>query len=66
MIFAGDQDLICNYVGLENMMQSMTWNGETGLGVGLDSLQGNAILTYLCRPYKHNRGLSTARQQVHG
>lgn len=32
MIFAGDQDLICNYVGLENMMQSMTWNGATGLG----------------------------------
>jgi carboxypeptidase C (cathepsin A) len=33
MLFAGDQDLICNYVGLESMMQSMTWNGETGLGV---------------------------------
>ncbi|KAK2465938.1 hypothetical protein APHAL10511_001579 [Amanita phalloides] len=32
LIFAGDQDLICNYVGLEAMMKSMTWNGHTGLG----------------------------------
>ncbi|KAF5371322.1 hypothetical protein D9758_004167 [Tetrapyrgos nigripes] len=32
LIFAGDQDLICNYVGLEAMIKSMTWNGETGLG----------------------------------
>lgn len=33
LLFAGDQDLICNYVGIENMMQAMTWNGATGLGV---------------------------------
>ena len=33
MLFVGDQDLICNYVGVESMIQSMTWNGETGLGV---------------------------------
>ncbi|KAI0751082.1 alpha/beta-hydrolase [Daedaleopsis nitida] len=32
MLFVGDQDLICNYVGIENMIQSMTWNGEAGLG----------------------------------
>ncbi|KAF9266185.1 alpha/beta-hydrolase [Marasmius fiardii PR-910] len=32
LIFAGDQDLICNYVGMEAMIQAMTWNGETGLG----------------------------------
>ncbi|THH18196.1 hypothetical protein EW146_g2731 [Bondarzewia mesenterica] len=32
MIFAGDQDFICNYIGLESMIQAMTWNGETGLG----------------------------------
>ena len=35
LMFAGDQDLICNYVGLEAMMKSMTWNGGTGLGVSL-------------------------------
>ncbi|OCH94287.1 alpha/beta-hydrolase [Obba rivulosa] len=32
LLFAGDQDFICNYVGLENMIQAMSWNGETGLG----------------------------------
>jgi carboxypeptidase D len=34
LIFAGDQDLICNYIGLENMIKALTWNGVTGLGVG--------------------------------
>jgi carboxypeptidase D len=33
LVFAGDQDLICNYVGLENMIKNLTWNGATGLGV---------------------------------
>ena len=33
MLFVGDQDLICNYVGVESMIQAMAWNGETGLGV---------------------------------
>ncbi|KAI0960156.1 hypothetical protein AcW1_004754 [Taiwanofungus camphoratus] len=32
MLFAGDQDLICNYMGIESMIQAMTWNGATGLG----------------------------------
>ncbi|TBU33044.1 alpha/beta-hydrolase [Dichomitus squalens] len=32
MLFVGDQDLICNYVGVESMIQAMRWNGETGLG----------------------------------
>ena len=41
MLFVGDQDLICNYVGVESMIQAMHWNGETGLGVsvGLCQLQ---------------------------
>jgi len=37
LIFAGDQDLICNYVGLEAMIKEMTWNGATGLGVLSDN-----------------------------
>jgi len=32
LLFAGDQDLICNYVGQESLIQSLTWNGGTGLG----------------------------------
>ena len=35
LVFAGDQDLICNYLGLENMIKNLTWNGATGLGVRL-------------------------------
>jgi carboxypeptidase D len=33
LLFAGDQDFICNYMGIESMIQAMTWNGGTGLGV---------------------------------
>ncbi|KAF8841565.1 carboxypeptidase KEX1 [Paxillus ammoniavirescens] len=32
LLFAGDQDFICNYMGIESMIKSMTWNGEMGLG----------------------------------
>jgi len=32
LLFAGDQDLICNYIGIENMIKALTWNGQTGLG----------------------------------
>ncbi|KAH7912950.1 Alpha/Beta hydrolase protein [Hygrophoropsis aurantiaca] len=32
LLFAGDQDFICNYMGIESMIKSMTWNGGTGLG----------------------------------
>lgn len=32
MLFAGDQDLICNYVGIEALISALTWNGGTGLG----------------------------------
>jgi carboxypeptidase D len=33
LLFVGDQDFICNYMGIENMIKAMTWNGGTGLGV---------------------------------
>ena len=33
LLFVGDQDLICNYIGIENMIKALSWNGETGLGV---------------------------------
>jgi len=32
LLFVGDQDLICNYIGIENMIKALVWNGETGLG----------------------------------
>lgn len=33
LLFVGDQDYICNYMGIEKMINVMTWNGEKGLGV---------------------------------
>lgn len=33
MIFAGAEDLICNYKGLELMLEHMEWNGQLGMGV---------------------------------
>ena len=38
LFFAGDQDFICNYVGIESMIKAMSWNGGTGLGVSYFSL----------------------------
>lgn len=33
LFFAGEQDLICNHVGIERMLDNLTWAGETGFGV---------------------------------
>lgn len=33
MMFAGDEDLICNYKGIERMIDSMEWGGGRGLAV---------------------------------
>ncbi|KAK6358828.1 Cell death protease [Orbilia brochopaga] len=30
MLFSGDQDLICNHIGTENLIKNMTWNGAAG------------------------------------
>ncbi|KAH8118416.1 KEX1 protein [Phellopilus nigrolimitatus] len=32
MLFAGDQDFICNYMGIESLIRDMEWSGEKGLG----------------------------------
>ncbi|KAG8824426.1 Cell death protease [Serendipita sp. 399] len=32
LIFAGDQDVICNYVGQEKLIENLTWQGSRGLG----------------------------------
>ncbi|KZO97969.1 alpha/beta-hydrolase [Calocera viscosa TUFC12733] len=32
MLFAGDQDFICNHVGQERMVEALNWNGAKGLG----------------------------------
>jgi len=30
MLFSGDQDLVCNYLGAERMIEALEWNGATG------------------------------------
>lgn len=47
LIFAGDQDIICNYIGIEAMINAMTWNGATGLGVSSDNPVLYVLLTFL-------------------
>lgn len=33
LLFAGDQDVICNYVGQERLIERLSWRGATGMGV---------------------------------
>ena len=33
MLFNGDQDLVCNYLGAERMIEALEWNGATGFTV---------------------------------
>lgn len=32
MLFAGDQDLICNYIGIERTIENLSWGGTKGWG----------------------------------
>ncbi|TKA23477.1 Pheromone-processing carboxypeptidase kex1 [Salinomyces thailandicus] len=31
VLFSGDQDLICNHIGTENLISSLEWNGAVGM-----------------------------------
>jgi hypothetical protein len=33
LLFAGEQDLICNWLGISNMIDDLHWNGQKGFGV---------------------------------
>ncbi|KAL5439648.1 Cell death protease [Paraphaeosphaeria minitans] len=33
VLFSGDQDLICNHIGTESLIDSMTWNGGKGFEI---------------------------------
>jgi carboxypeptidase D len=47
LLFAGDQDFICNYMGIESMIKSLTWNGETGLGVSISYVRVAKLTVFL-------------------
>ncbi|KZT42934.1 alpha/beta-hydrolase [Sistotremastrum suecicum HHB10207 ss-3] len=38
LLFSGDQDFICNYIGTENLVNSLEWNGAVGLGSSAETL----------------------------
>lgn len=33
MLFAGDQDYICNYMGIEKLIENLEWQGGRGFEV---------------------------------
>lgn len=39
LMFAGAEDLICNYKGIERIVNDLEWNGEKGFGVSNRSRQ---------------------------
>ncbi|KAI8884471.1 alpha/beta-hydrolase [Backusella circina FSU 941] len=39
MLFSGDQDIICNYIGTEYLIGNMTWNGKKGLTSDANEIQ---------------------------
>lgn len=38
MLFNGNRDIICNYIGIEGFIKKLTWNGQTGFSEDLDTL----------------------------
>ena len=67
MLFAGDQDVICNYVGQEMLLEKMRWRGAVGMQVrALVIMDWFHKLTRGIRMPQHCDGQSTARQRVHG
>ncbi|KAI8063749.1 Alpha/Beta hydrolase protein [Gongronella butleri] len=56
LLFSGEYDLICNYLGTEYMIGNMTWNGETGFqdAPRLDWVIGDATVGY----YTESRNLT--------
>lgn len=58
MLFAGDEDLICNYKGIERLIGDLTWNGEQGMTVSRFLVQFR-LITYQppCRILQQKSGI---------
>lgn len=57
LLFSGEYDLICNYVGTEYLIGNMTWNNAKGFGKGIkreDWKIDNSLVGY----YMEDRNLS--------
>lgn len=59
LMFAGAEDLICNYKGIERMIEHLDWSGEIGFG-GVSVLRETALSQLLykmvCLMAEHDRG----------
>jgi carboxypeptidase D len=55
LLFAGDQDLICNHLGIEMLIDALDWNGQVGLGVCLYGLDMRLKNDYPCTGRKNTR-----------
>lgn len=68
MLFAGDQDFICNYMGIEALIANMEWSGEKGLGVSVLRLSDIMvdISTLYHRRSRPKYGRSTDHRLGHG
>jgi hypothetical protein len=67
MLFAGDQDVICNYVGQEMLLEKMKWRGAVGMQVRAQVIMDLFHkLMHGIRMPQHCNGQSTAQQRVHG
>ena len=66
LLFAGDQDFICNYLGQESLIQALTWNGGTGLGVRTGFLFLTTNIIMFDRKWKLKLGLSATPLLEHG
>lgn len=58
LLFVGDKDYICNYIGIEKMIDAMTWSGEKGLGVSPSLYLSTPffLLLFLSNPLCTNPG----------
>ena len=66
LLFAGDQDFICNYLGQESLIQALTWNGGTGLGVRSGFPLSTTNIIIFDRKWKLKLGLLATPPREHG
>lgn len=71
MLFAGDEDLICNYKGIERTIASLEWAEARGLGVSFIKPADNECISrkeFLSSHRKRRRriGMSTRHMQELG
>jgi hypothetical protein len=65
LLFAGDLDAMCNWVGIQNTIDALEWQGATGLGVRLRIIP-QLLSDMLDRTLQSTIGLSMARKSALG